>query len=86
MTAAAESLSSRLEILSGALQVWAGRDPTKPQPEVRRAANEAMAAVDDLLGQLHRLRSTLVGEIRASDDATAARVDELLARRRRDAT
>jgi len=75
-----DSLASRLDVLSGALATWAQRDDTKPQAEVRQAANTAMAAVDDLLGQLHVLRSRLVGEIRRSDDASAARADALLAR------
>jgi hypothetical protein len=33
-----------------------------------------------MLGHLYGIRGRLVGEIRARDDASAARVDELLAR------
>ena len=69
-----------LGILAVALAQWSARDDTRPQPEVRQAANTAMDAVDSMLGELHQLRSRLVGEIRVSDDAAAARVDAMLAR------
>jgi hypothetical protein len=39
-----------------------------------------MDALDDCLAGLHALRQRLVSEIRASDDAHAARVDKLLAK------
>ena len=65
--------------LLGALAQWEGRDDTKPQPEVRRAANTAMAEIDRMLAELHAVRQRLVGEIRASDDAAAIRADALLA-------
>jgi hypothetical protein len=68
--------------LAVALAQWAARDETKADAHARRAANTAMDALDAALALLHELRSRLVGEIRASDDATAARVDELLARSR----
>lgn len=68
-------------VLSVALGQWEDRDDTRPQPEVRRAANTAMDAIDAMLAELHQMRSRLVGEIRASDDATAARADALLAAR-----
>ena len=67
-------------VLGVALAQWTARDDTKPEPEVRRAANTAMDAIDTMLGQLHALRARLVSEIRASDDATAARVDAMLSR------
>jgi hypothetical protein len=66
-------------VLGVAHAQWAVRDDTKPQPEIRQAANTAMAAIDDMLTALHRLRSRLVTEIRQSDDASAARVDAMLA-------
>ncbi len=72
------SLADRAGYLCAALAVWSGRDDTRPQPEARRAANTAMDAVDAMLGELHALRSRLLGEIRASDDARAARVDAML--------
>jgi hypothetical protein len=37
-----------------------------------------MDAIDAMLAELHQLRARLISEIRASDDVTAARVDELL--------
>jgi len=38
-----------------------------------------MDAIDGMLADLHAMRARLVGEIRASDDATAARADAMLA-------
>jgi hypothetical protein len=69
-------------VLAAALAQWETRDDTRPQPGVRRAANTAMAAIDDMLAELHQLRARLVSEIRDSDDAAAARADALLARER----
>jgi hypothetical protein len=69
-------------VLGVALAQWAARDDTRPEPEVRQAANTAMDAIDAMLAELYELRSRLVTEIRVSDDATAARVDALLARNR----
>lgn len=63
------------------LALWSMRDDSKPDAPARRAANEAMDAIDRALRQLHALRERLVGDIRASDDATADRVDALLASR-----
>ena len=63
-----------------ALAMWAARDETRADPHARRAANTAMRAIDAMLAGLYELRSRLLGEIRESDDATAVRVDELLAR------
>jgi hypothetical protein len=68
-----------LDTLSGALATWATRDDSKAQPDVRQTANTAMAAIDTMLAELHSARSALLAEIRASDDATDARVDALLA-------
>jgi hypothetical protein len=74
--------TSRLDehngVLGVALAQWAARDDTKAEPEVRRAANTAMDAIDAMLRELHALRSRLVGEIRESDDIGAARVDAML--------
>jgi hypothetical protein len=75
-------LEDPVGVLSVALGQWEDRDETKPQPEVRRAANTAMDAIDGMLADLHAMRARLIGEIRASDDAAAARVDALLASRR----
>ena len=64
------------------LALWAMRDDSKADPDARRCANSAMAAIDRALAELCALRSRLVSDIRASDDATAARVDALLDGRR----
>jgi hypothetical protein len=45
---------------------------------------EAIHFIDQLLGELHRVRSALIGEIRADEDERAARVDRLLAQIRAD--
>ena len=66
-------------VLAVALAQWAARDDSEPDPEARQAANTAMDAVDAMLRELHELRARLVAEIRASDDAAAARADQLLA-------
>jgi hypothetical protein len=76
------SLDAQLAVLGLALAAWNQREDTRPQPEIRMAANTAMAAIDDQLATLHKLRQQLLTEIRKSDDATAARVDALLAARR----
>jgi hypothetical protein len=65
-------------VLSVALAQWEGRDDTRADPGARRAANDAMGAIDAMLRELHQLRARLAVEIRASDDAAAARVDAML--------
>lgn len=67
-------------VLGPALAAWATRDEAQAQPGVRQAANTAMAAIDDMLAALHRVRGQLVTEVRRFDDASLARADELLAR------
>ena len=74
-------LEDPMGVLSIALGQWEDRGETRPQPEVRRAANKAMDEIDLMLRELHAMRARLVSEIRAADDATAARVDALLAAR-----
>lgn len=75
-----KALDAQLGVLGIAVAQWAIRDDSKAQPEIRQAANAAMATVDDMLATLHKLRSRLVPEIRVSDDASIARTDELLAK------
>jgi hypothetical protein len=74
-------LEDPMGVLSVALGQWERHDDSKPQPEVRRAVNTAMDAIDGMLADLHAMRARLVSEVRAADDATAARVDALLAGR-----
>ena len=76
-------LEDPMGVLSLALGQWEDRDDSKAQPAVRRAANEAMDTIDAMLAELYAMRSRLVSEIRASDDATGARVDAMLAARAR---
>jgi len=73
-------LEDPVGMLAFALGQWEDRDDSKAQPEVRRAANTAMDAIDGMLRDLHAMRCRLTGEIRASDDATAAQVDAMLSR------
>ena len=68
-------------VLGVALAQWAARDDTKADPQARRAANTAMDEIDAMLAELHPLRTRLIDETRDADDATAARVDALLAAR-----
>jgi hypothetical protein len=72
-------LAARARKLYAALDRWGTRDDTRAQPEVRRAANDAMDAIDAMVRELYAMRSRLVSEMRASDDATGRRVDALLA-------
>lgn len=67
-------------VLAVALAEWAARSDDRPDAAARRAANRAMDALDAALALLYELRSRLVTEIRASDDACAVRADELIAR------
>jgi hypothetical protein len=73
-------LEDPMGVLAIALGQWEDRDDSKPQPEVRRAANTAMDAIDGMLRDLHAMRARLVDEIRDSDDASAARAGALLRR------
>jgi hypothetical protein len=82
MTDPMTGLHDEIGTLGVAPARWSERDDTRPQPEIRQAANTAVDAVDELTRRLFALRRHPVTEIRASDDATAARVDALLARQR----
>lgn len=79
---AASAVRDAAEDLGPFLAHWAAHDDTRPCPAERQAANAAMDAIDRALRELHQLRERLVGDIRASDDATDARVDALLAARK----
>lgn len=76
---AAAALRTIVDHLHASLDRWSERDDTKAQPGVRQAANDAVTAIDAMLGQLHKIRAELVTEIRCADDATAAQVDAFLA-------
>jgi hypothetical protein len=51
-------------------------------PEAIKSAHAAIKEIDELTAQLHALRQQLAGELRADEDARAARVDAMLAARR----
>lgn len=61
---------------------WQRRDSDRADAGARRAASRAVDAIDQLLAELHRTRSQLVGEVRRADDAANAHADALLARYR----
>ena len=64
--------------LHQALDTWDARDIGTAQPAVRQAANTVIDSIDQMLVELHALRSRTVSEIRQHDDL-AARADALLA-------
>lgn len=70
---ALEALRGQLDELKAALALWETRDSSRPQPDVRVAANTAMDAIDATMRELYGLRSDLVSEIREADDRAEAR-------------
>ena len=78
------ALRGHVDDLGAWLAIWSARDDSKPDAHARRCANDAVDAIDAALRELHAMRARLVGEIRASDDAAAARIDTLLERLRGD--
>jgi hypothetical protein len=66
------ALREQLDILTGTLSTWQGRDDTQPQPEATEAGHDAYRTLDDLLADVLRLRSRLVTEIRARHAQQAA--------------
>jgi hypothetical protein len=82
LSAAPGQLENLAGVLGDALATWRTRDVSKARPGVRQAANTALAAIDDMLAGLHRVRQQLVSEVRAYDDAAGARVDAMLAEAR----
>ncbi len=78
------ALRGHVDDLGAWLAIWSARDDSQPDAHARRCASGAVDAVDAALRELHEVRQRLTGEIRASDDASAARADELLERLRGD--
>jgi hypothetical protein len=76
---ALSSIRNGAEDLAVALAIWEARDDIRADAHARRAASGAVDAIDAMLRALHAIRERLITEIRASDDATAVRVDKLLA-------
>lgn len=77
-------ITERVETLRFAMTAWATREETAARPDVRHVANHAVLAIDGMLRALHTLRQALMEEMRAFDDATAQRADQLIAERRQD--
>jgi hypothetical protein len=80
--AALSALRNHVDDLGAWLAIWEAR--AEPDSHARRCASDAVDAIDAALRELHQIRQRLVGEIRKSDDASAARADALLARTRED--
>lgn len=74
------ALSLGVDTLAQALALWATRDDSKAQPEVREAANTAMGAIDTMIAELRTVGAVLAAEMRESDDAAAVRAGALIAR------
>jgi len=72
-------LREHVENLGTWLGIWEHR--SEPDAFARRCASDAVDAIDAMLRNLYLVRGRLVAEIRTSDDAGAARADELLRRR-----
>lgn len=75
-------IRDRVDDLAVALAIWCSR--AEPDAHARRAANNAVDAIDAAIGLLHKVRRELVADIREADDRAAERADELLARLRED--
>jgi hypothetical protein len=74
------TLREAVEDVAVRVFIWTGR--REPDAHARRAASDAVDAIDTAVAALHRIRATLIGQIREADDRTAERVDALLARPR----
>ena len=78
-------LDDPVNALALALRQWAGRDDSRAETRLRRAAGEALDVIDGLLAELQVMRGRLVSEVRVSDDAAMARSEALLGELRREA-
>ncbi len=78
--AALSELHTHVDNLGPSLAIWEAR--AEPDAQARRCSSDAVDTIDAALAELHGIRARLIGQIRASDDATAVRVDALLARKR----
>jgi hypothetical protein len=70
----------RVGDLGVGLASWSYR--REPDAAARRAASDAIDAIDEATAALGRVRARLITETRRADDEAAVRVDELLARTR----
>lgn len=78
------AISDAVDDLSVYMALWAQRDASKTVLPVDLAGQNALAAIDVALSELHGIRSVLVGEVRQHQDAGYARIDAMLAERRDD--
>ena len=70
------ALRDAVENLAVDLAVWEHRK--EPDAHARRAASDAVDAIDSALQGLLSVRQRLTAEIRQADDAAAERADRLL--------
>ncbi len=76
---ALSALRNHVDELGTWLGIWVNR--AEPGAHACRCANDAVDAIDAMLTNLYLVRGRLTGEVRAADDASAARADALLRRR-----
>jgi hypothetical protein len=70
-------------VLGHAMAEWSERDRAAGATASQvRAGNTAVAAIDDMLAVLHRMRGQMVAERRADQDIQATRADAMLAEAR----
>jgi hypothetical protein len=79
MTGRTDGLAAMLATLTDALATW---DTRATNRDARPAANQAVDAIDLMVRELHATRERVVDQARVYDDATADRVDAMLARLR----
>ena len=68
------SLRERADVLSTALEQWAGQAAAPDKAAARRAASTAVDAIDALLRDLYLLRGRLTQEIRQADSTAGWQV------------
>ena len=77
------ALRAQLGVLSQALDAWSEREVAAGATASQtRAGHQAVAAIDDMINVLYKVRARLVPELRAGADERARRVDAMLAEAR----
>jgi hypothetical protein len=74
------AIHNAVENLGPWLAIWQAR--REPDGFARRCASDAIAVLDALVAAAYRVRARLVAEVVEADQASAVRVDELLAKMR----
>jgi hypothetical protein len=64
-------LREHVENLAAWLAIWEAR--SEPDATARRAAGDAVDAIDAAIRELHLVRQQLIGEIRTADDTRGIR-------------